>query len=178
MKRIAYLFLMILFLVPPVFPADNVLVFTNQDVERFNDSSRQNNNSSKSDKIANSEGVTSQELGLKEKSAQTSDGIDEAEKKQIEGLVIQVWSSMTNKLRSGDIEGALDYFVPQSRDRYRQIFTKMGATPVTSILEIRFKTSYGPIVECLAIRQEKEGKFAYPVSFVKEDSGDLKIFGF
>jgi hypothetical protein len=166
---------MIFLLVTAVFPADKIPVFTNQDVERFNKSSSQKPESNKMDETEIS---TPQSPALREKSEQSSGGMDEAEKQQIEGIVKQIWSSMTNRLRSGDIEGALDYFIPQSRDSYREIFKKIGPEPVTSIVEIRFKTSYGPFIECLAIREERDGKFAYPVSFVKEDSGTLKIRGF
>lgn len=174
-KSALYSSIMMFLLATSAFSAHEIPVFTNKDVERFNASTSQKSDGGTFDKTEIS---TSQAPALKEKNEQSTDEMGEAEKQQIDRMVKQIWFSMANRLRSGDIEGALEYFIPQRRDAYRELFKKVGPAPVVSIVEIRFKTSYGPFVECLAIREEKGGKFAYPVSFIKEESGSLRIRGF
>jgi hypothetical protein len=83
---------------------------------------------------------------------------------------------------SGDIEGALGFFAEPSMERYRQAFTAAGSANINSIFtgitEIRFKIMYWPIVEYWALRTEPGGTFAYPVTFIQDETGNWKIMGF
>lgn len=96
--------------------------------------------------------------------------------------IIPTWNGMKTALLAGNIEGALAFFTEPSRERYRQAFAEIGSANIitifTNITEMRFKTTYGPVAEYWALRQESQGTFAYPVTFIQDESGNWKIMGF
>jgi hypothetical protein len=100
----------------------------------------------------------------------------------IDNICKAVWNGMKTALLAGNIDGALGYFTEPGKERYRQAFTAVGSANInsifTSITELRFKNTYGPVAEYLALRTEPDGTFAYPVTFVQDENGIWRIMGF
>jgi hypothetical protein len=92
------------------------------------------------------------------------------------------WEGMKAALMAGNIETALNYFVPGGQDEYRAIFTSMGSEGINTIFsgitEIRLNSYKGGAAECGAVRVERGGVYSYPVTFVKDYFGMWKIYGF
>jgi len=88
---------------------------------------------------------------------------------------------MKTALVNGDIEGALQYFVAASRDRYRQTFTDLGNERInflfSTIIEFKIFTLYGRVAGGGAVRIEGGRRYAYPVNFVQDENGIWKIMG-
>jgi hypothetical protein len=103
-------------------------------------------------------------------------------REEVEPLLRSKWEGMKTALVNGDIEGALQYFVAASRDRYRQTFTELGSERInflfSSIIEFKIFTLYGKVAGCGAVRIEGGRRYAYPVNFVQDENGMWKIMGF
>lgn len=104
------------------------------------------------------------------------------DRKEIEGQLRQIWTAMSAKGLSGDIEGALDYFVDGAKDRYRKIFKEMSENKLKAVFSNISDFHLGSLsdrkAECGAIRIEGGKRYSYPVSFVRQDNGSWKIYGF
>jgi PKD repeat protein len=101
---------------------------------------------------------------------------------QFETDLRSTWDTMKTTLLGGDVEGALVHFVPGNQDRYRDTFTALGNTKLTSIfseiVEIRLYTVNESAAECGAIRIEKGKTYSYPITYVRDENGLWKILGF
>jgi len=121
-------------------------------------------------------------IGLDGNTYQDAVTITVMNRAQIDRLLKAKWEGMKTALLASNIDGALGYFVEQSKERYRQAFTTVGSANIntifTNITELRFKTMYGPVAEYWALRQEPDGTFAYPVTFVQDANGIWRIMGF
>ena len=85
------------------------------------------------------------------------------------------------EMASGNTESALDYFMEGNRDRYRKIFEELGDEVnkrLSEIIDVELYTTTGRVAQCGAIRIETGGVYAYPVTFVKDENGLWKIYGF
>ncbi len=103
-------------------------------------------------------------------------------KEKIDALLKGKWEGMKAKLMGGDVEGVLGYFVEGSKNRYSQVFAAVGSVNIdsiiSSIIELRFNTMYGPVAQYWALRAESGGTFAYPITFFQDANGIWKIMGF
>jgi hypothetical protein len=103
------------------------------------------------------------------------------EKEEAESILRSKWEGMRTALVGGDIEGALQFFVAASRDRYRQVFSDLGSERITflfsNIVEFKLFTLYGKAAGAGAVRMESGRRYAYPVNFVKDEKGMWKISG-
>jgi len=113
---------------------------------------------------------------------QDSEAIVVFSRMAMDALLKAKWEGMRTSLLSDNIEGALDYFVEPSKDRYRQAFAAIGSaginTRFSSIMELRFNTMYGPVAQYWVLRSETDGTFAYPVTFVQDVNGIWRLMGF
>lgn len=104
------------------------------------------------------------------------------DRKEIESQLRQIWTAMSAKVVSGDIEGALDYFVDGVKDRYRKTFKEMSENKLKAVFSNVSDFKLGVLsdrkAECGAIRNEGGKRYSYPVSFVRQDNGGWKIYGF
>jgi hypothetical protein len=102
-------------------------------------------------------------------------------REEVEPLLRSKWEGMKTALVNGDVEGALQYFVATSRDRYRQTFTDLGNERInflfSTIIEFKIFTLYGKVAGCGAVRIEGGRRYAYPVNFVQDENGIWKIMG-
>jgi hypothetical protein len=102
-------------------------------------------------------------------------------REEVEPILSSKWEGMKTALVNGDIEGALQYFVAASRDRYRQTFTALGSERISylfaSIIEFKIFTLYGRVAGCGAVRIEGGRRYAYPVNFVQDENGIWEIMG-
>ena len=101
---------------------------------------------------------------------------------EMDRLLKAKWEGMKGALLGGDIEIAINSFVDNSKDRYRDKFTQMGEAKVNSIFSsigsFEFSHLNGQVAECRVIREESDGTFSYPVTFVLNDNGIWQILGF
>lgn len=103
-----------------------------------------------------------------------------------EKAVKALWAGLCSSMMAGDIDRAVGYFVENSQEQYRRTLTSIKAKKDTeaifsNIEGLMFNKNYKagePIVQCHIIRNEKGGKYAYPISFVRDIDGSWKIFGF
>jgi hypothetical protein len=102
-------------------------------------------------------------------------------REEVEPLLRSKWEGMKTALVNGDFEGALQYFVAASRDRYRTTFTELGSERInflfSSVIEFKIFTLYGKVAGCGAVRIEGGRRYAYPVNFVQDENGMWKIMG-
>ena len=102
-------------------------------------------------------------------------------KTEIDTLLKGKWEGMKGEMASGNTESALDYFMEGNRDRYRKIFEELGDEVnkrLSEIIDVELYTTTGRVAQCGAIRIETGGVYAYPVTFVKDENGLWKIYGF
>jgi len=59
--------------------------------------------------------------------ATAADEWDHVESLEVEDPVIRsVWAAFVDRLNNGDIDGALEYYVPEKRDSVRQLYEMLG----------------------------------------------------
>jgi len=101
---------------------------------------------------------------------------------KIDSILKKKWEGMKARLIAGDIDGALGYFVEQSRNMYKSVFQQLGSMKLndrlTSIYELKLDILYGRLAECGALRDESGVIYSYPVTFVKGEDGTWWIAGF
>src|SRR5947208_13412432 len=100
----------------------------------------------------------------------------------------EMWAGMRAALMRGDIEGALSYFDPVSRDRYRQVFTALNGQ-LTTVAEqladgnaIQFQSLRDNFAVFLLPRQESvngaQQLVLHPIQFVISGGGQWRIANF
>lgn len=92
----------------------------------------------------------------------------------------RIWRTMANAIVRGDIETAVQQFVPGMQDRYRAWMNDSPQEAVARIKEIirlEVYTVTDDMAQAGALRKEPDGIFAYPVNFAKGSNG-WKIYGF
>ncbi len=89
---------------------------------------------------------------------------------------------MKTALMDRDIEKSLAYFIEPTRERYRTVLTGLSAEQVSSIflriINIQTDSVTERTAECGAMREETDGIYSYPVTFVKDEDGKWLIMGF
>lgn len=100
-------------------------------------------------------------------------------------LLQEKWASMKALLGQGDVEGALGFFTPADRERYRTIFTGMWADlpqVVQDMANIQLIYVTEKVAKCRLRRTETYGgqavTFTYYVYFRQDPSGAWQIEGF
>ena len=102
---------------------------------------------------------------------------DHVESLEIEDPVIRsVWAAFVDRLDNGDIEGALEYYVPEKQDSQRQIFEMLG-NEIEKLpdnwSELAEPHMYGPFVE-YKLMDESNGMI-HSVTFLKMPHGSWLI---
>jgi hypothetical protein len=103
-------------------------------------------------------------------------------KAELENRLVGKWEGMKGALLSGDMEGALSFFVPGAQDRYRQVFEELGTDRISSIfsaiIRVELDTASGRAAEGGLVREENGATYSYPITFVQDQNGIWKIMGF
>ena len=103
-------------------------------------------------------------------------------KEQLDRLLKAKWEGMKGELLAGDVEKTLSFFMEGSKDTYRAIFTGMSPDDISAafspIVDLQVDTVYDNFAECGAIRVESDGRYSYPVTFIKDENGKWMIMGF
>ncbi|HWR59899.1 MAG TPA: hypothetical protein VN328_13515, partial [Thermodesulfovibrionales bacterium] len=180
--KIIYLIMFCIFIAAPGFAdnlgrQDSVYTFSDQDLDKYKKSTDESIINNKADKGEDDSQFTT----YTERTSKTEKEYTDSERREIEQQLKLIWSSMSNKLVSGDIEGALDYFVDGYKERYRETFRQMGSSKIKRILskavDFHLGVLYGRKAECGVIRLEEGERYSYPVTFVNVDN-EWKIYGF
>ncbi|MBI5204442.1 MAG: hypothetical protein HZA11_05945 [Nitrospirae bacterium] len=160
------------------FAGDGVPVFTDNDLEKYKKSS---DGAITHEKKAPTM-VNVKDIQYAEQQKEPKNEFSDSDRKEIESQLRQIWTAMSAKLVSGDIEGALDYFVDGVKDRYRKTFKDMSESKLKAVFsnvsDFKLGVLYDRKAECGAIRIEGGKRYSYPVSFVRQDNGGWKIYGF
>ena len=102
-------------------------------------------------------------------------------KAEIDALLKGKWEGMKTKLKSGDIEGALKYFIERSKERYRSIFEALkDQFPVilSTFVEFNIVDVFENIAEYEVIANESGVLYSYPGTFIKDYNGIWKFRDF
>jgi hypothetical protein len=106
---------------------------------------------------------------------------DDQHSAQIEEELQKIWGRMNAAAQNGDINTLIKYFSLDSQERYRNVFTQMGASALpkifSSIEMIHVLEVRGHLVEAEALRTENGTKFSYPITFIEEQDGVWKVDG-
>jgi hypothetical protein len=105
------------------------------------------------------------------------------DKEEMDNQFKAIWSGMKEALLAGDITTATADFNENSKSRYQQVFAEMIAANsvgaiYSGITEIVVSSIDDTVAEYWAIRQESDGIYAYPITFVKNSDGVWEIMGF
>jgi len=106
--------------------------------------------------------------------------------REIEEIIMAVWTNLKNALMNGDIETAVSYFVPERRERYRKIFTEFARvgllrTIVLDMKEFRISEKIEPnsrSVECETLREQNGKILSFLVKFARDLDGEWRIYVF
>ena len=108
--------------------------------------------------------------------------IDVVSKDDEIALISAQWQAMSQALISGDVEAAMAYIADYKLEDYQQLFTAMDAGELTAIFgnatEIYLQTLTDNLALCRVVRVESEGRFTYPVRFIKGSDGAWKLLRF
>lgn len=99
----------------------------------------------------------------------------------LETLLKGKWEGLRSAVTGGDINSAINYFVPARQEKYRSIFTNPAyeaATRFSEISHIEVFTAKDKVVQAGAIKTELNVEYAYPLIFIQDTEGVWKIFGF
>ncbi len=103
-------------------------------------------------------------------------------KTQLEDLLRGKWDQMKTELMTGNVETALNHFLPGNREKYRAIFTNLGPDKIRSIFSgigaIHLSDQYEKVASGGVLRQETGGTYSYPVTFIQDANGIWRIFEF
>jgi PKD repeat protein len=101
-------------------------------------------------------------------------------KEQLENVLKDIWEHMKSALIAGNMETALNYFMPGVKKEYQIMYTKAGPDKIKAyfsrIKSIHLANSYGKVANCGIMIEEADGTFSYPLTFVKDNNGVWKIF--
>ena len=94
-----------------------------------------------------------------------------------------IWNETSGSLKAGNHEAALMLFSVFVRDEYRRRLSGFSKKQFNSIfgnvLSIELDTlNDDNIAECSIIRDEKEGRFSYPIRFVRDPDCEWRVNGF
>jgi hypothetical protein len=99
----------------------------------------------------------------------------------METILRRTWDGMKQAILSGNIDAAMTYFVSDEVDQFRDLANDPAvqfAARLAEIDRIELNVLEGKMAEAAAIRMEYGEEIAYPVSFVMDEKGVWKIFGF
>jgi hypothetical protein len=85
---------------------------------------------------------------------------------------------MKQKLANQDVEGALEYFLKSSKEKYQYIFTSLlDKLPdlVSKMREVEMISTENGIAECRISRLEDVGEVTYYIYFFHDEDGLWKI---
>lgn len=102
-----------------------------------------------------------------------------------DAVIRSVWNGMRKALIANDMEKALTYFAPSTREQYRTIFTNLGSN-LSSIAskmgDIKNGSLMGTMAEYYITKDERiSGQtvtITYSVDFVIDMSGNWKILNY
>lgn len=106
---------------------------------------------------------------------------EEINKGSLDSLLRQKWEGMKGALKQKDIEGALKYFLEQSKPKYRQIFEALkGQLPTIMDTYVEFKiiNISGNTAEYEAVTKENGSLYSHTGRFVKDYDGVWKFNDF
>ena len=95
--------------------------------------------------------------------------------------VVGIWKDMKGALRRHDVEGALQFFLLKSRDRYREALTSLtiDLRDIDRILtDIRPEKQWGGFVDCEMLRTENGQTVSYQVQFSRDYDNVWRIQSF
>jgi len=95
--------------------------------------------------------------------------------------VVGIWKAMKAALRRHDVEGALQFFLLKSRDRYREALTKLAsdARDIDRLLtDIRPEKEWGGFVDCEMLVTEDGQTVSYQVQFSRDYDNVWRIQSF
>jgi len=100
---------------------------------------------------------------------------------QIDALLKGKWAAMKGALTNGNIEGALQYFVERSKERYRSIFEALkDQLPIIlgTFIEFNILNVYDIIAEYEIVANVNGQLYSYPGVFIKNGNGIWKFKDF
>ncbi len=104
-------------------------------------------------------------------------------KEQAEQAIKSTWSKMAQAMVPGNLEKAFSYFSSFSRDEMKRRMSDMSREQIKNIfsnyksIEIEDLYQDDGIAECGIIREEKDGAYSYPASFVKDLDCEWRLRG-
>ena len=111
--------------------------------------------------------------------ATAADEWDHVESLEVEDPVIRsVWAAFVDRLNNGDIDGALEYYVPDKRDSVRHLYEILGdeiKKLPDNWSDLAEPSMYGPFVE-YKLMDEANGMI-HSVTFLKMPHGPWLING-
>jgi hypothetical protein len=99
-------------------------------------------------------------------------------KQKLDSLLKSRWEGMKQKLANQDVEGALEYFLKSSKEKYQYIFTSLlDKLPdlVSKMREVEMISTENGIAECRISRLEDVGEVTYYIYFFHDEDGLWKI---
>jgi hypothetical protein len=97
---------------------------------------------------------------------------------ELDALLKSKWEGMKTALINGDIEGALDYYLENSRERYRGIFSALGnhVQEIASNMQpIELIYMNNGLAKYRIRRTEDAGLITYYIHFQMDDNGVWRI---
>jgi len=164
----------------------DIPTFTDQDLEKYKKASDPNLSPQHLEHNKNEDiGIDSSETnGTRGGTATASkDEISESEKKSLEREFNTIMASVMSRLKTGDVEGALAFFVESRKDKHRQIFTALKDNKTLKLAvegfgAVEISWVHEHLAEC-AIDKNEDGKiYSYPVNFMEVAKGVWKIYNF
>ncbi len=107
----------------------------------------------------------------------------EETKGEAEQAIKTTWTKMAQAMVSGNLEKAFSYFSIFTRDEMRRKMSNMSREKIKNIfsnyksIEIESFYQDDGIAECRIIREEKDGAYSYPASFVKDIDCEWRLRG-
>lgn len=95
-------------------------------------------------------------------------------KAEIDALLKGKWAAMKGALTNGNIEGALQYFVERSKERYRGIFSVLKdqlPTILQTFIEFNIVNVFENIAEYEIVANENGNLYSYPGIFIRGGEG-------
>ncbi len=99
----------------------------------------------------------------------------------LDALLRAKWNAMKNALANQDVEGAVGYFIEESKDKYRTVFEALRPQlPVITgtFIEFNITNVYENIAEYELVTDESGVLYSYPGFFIKDGNGIWKFNDF
>jgi hypothetical protein len=104
----------------------------------------------------------------------------EKEKKELDSLLRSTWNQMRNALGHGDVDTAVSYFLVETRETYRKMYSSFPkqmlsemSQELNNIQMVKVRGNHSAIYEILCIRDGKT--FSFQLEFVRNCDDEWKI---